>query len=210
MSARKYTQHEQIANALTHLLGVILSVIGIFILIMNSKNVVQASAGVIFGASLILLFMSSVFYHSVTKDETIIFFQKFDHSAIYLLIAGTYTPGLVFTLKFPHDVFWLSAIWILAVVGIIFIWVGQKSKVLRTVLYLLMGWVSLVFIKDIWATNPMTVWLMLAGGVAYSAGCGFYLSKFKFTHSIWHLFVLAGATLHYLAMLDLLKTINQI
>lgn len=206
----KYTPHEQIANALTHFLGVILSVVGIWILVLNSKNAVQAAASVIFGASLILLFLSSVCYHSVTEDKAIKFCQKIDHSAIYILIAGTYTPGLVFALKFPTDVIMLLIIWLLATFGIILTCVGQKSKALRTGLYLLMGWVSLVFFKDLWMANPITVWLFLAGGLSYSLGCVFYLSKFRFTHSIWHLFVLAGATLHYLAILELLMVVNSL
>lgn len=210
MSAKKYTPQEQAANALTHLLGVILSVVGIWILVANSKNAIQSAVSVIFGLSLISMFLASVFYHSTTQDDKIKFFQKLDHSAIYLLIAGTYTPGLVFALKFPMDVIMLSIIWILAVSGIILTFVGQKSKIIRTGLYLLMGWVSVIFFKDLWAANHLTVWLLLAGGLLYSLGCVFYLSKFKFTHSIWHLFVLAGATLHYLAILDLLKVVNHL
>lgn len=210
MSVKKYTPQEQAANALIHFLGVILSLVGIWILVMNSKNAVQATASVIFGLSLILMFLSSVFYHSATEDSKIKFFQKIDHSAIYILIAGTYTPALIFTIKFPMDVIMLSVIWILTVSGIILTFVGQKSKILRTGLYLLMGWFSLIFFKDLWAANPMTVWLMLAGGLLYSLGCVFYLSKFKFTHSIWHLFVLAAATTHYLAILDLLKVVNHL
>lgn len=210
MSAKKYTQQEQIANALTHLLGVILSVVGTIILVINSKSPAQLTAVVIFGVSLCILFLASVCYHSATEDKTISVCQKFDHSAIYLLIAGTYTPGLVLTIKFPTDVIMLFVIWVLALTGIIFTCVGQKSKVIRTGLYLIMGWASLVFLRDIWAVNPMTVWLMLAGGLLYSLGCVFYLSKFKFTHSIWHLFVLAAATTHYLAMLELLKVVNHL
>lgn len=205
----KYTPQEQIANALTHFLGVILSVVGIWVLVANSKNAVQASASVIFGASLILMFTGSVFYHSATEERAIKFCQKIDHSAIYILIAGTYTPGLVFALKFPTDVIMLVIIWLLAALGIISTCVGLKSKALRTGLYLLLSWVSVIFFKDIWVANPLTLWLFLAGGLSYSLGCVFYLSKFRFTHSIWHLFVLVGAMLHYLAILDLLMVVNQ-
>jgi len=208
MGIKKYTPREQFVNSLTHLPGVVLSVVGTFVLVANSKNAVQAIATAIFGVSLFLLFLSSVFYHSATDDDRVKFFQKIDHSAIYILIAGTYTPGLLFTVKFPFDVVMLSMIWILAILGIIFTCVSLKSKILSTGLYLLMGWVSLIFFKDIWATSHLTLWLFLAGGAFYSLGCGFYLSKSRYMHSVWHLFVLAGAATHFFAILELLRVIN--
>lgn len=205
----KYTSGEKFANYFTHLVGVFLSIYGTVILVVNSKNTTQVIATMIYGVALFLLFLSSVFYHTVTNKNAIEFVQKLDHSAIYILIAGTYTPGLLFIIKFPLNFILLGIIWALAIVGIIFTCVTFKSKYLSTGLYLLMGWISLIFFNNAWTTSHLVVWLLLGGGVSYSIGCIFYLKKFLYSHSIWHLFVLAGAMMHYFAILELLKILNQ-
>lgn len=205
-----FTPAEQRANSFSHLFGVFLSLYAIFVLATDSKTVTQIAATTIFGVSLFLMFLASVLYHSVTNINLVKFFQKIDHSAIYILIAGTYTPCLLFTLKFPLNVILLGIIWALAIMGIIFICTSLESKAISTGLYLLMGWISLMLVYNVWVLSPLAVWLLFAGGVFYSIGCIFYLSKFRYTHCIWHLFVLAGAAAHYFAILELLKIINQI
>lgn len=206
----KFTSIEKFANSFTHLLGIFLSVFGIVVLAVNSKSTIQVIAALIFGASLFLMFSASVLYHSVTNINLVKFFQKIDHSAIYVLIAGTYTPCLLFTCKFPLSIILLGVIWALAIMGIVFICTALESKFLSTALYLIMGWISLVLVDKVWAISPLAVWLLLAGGLFYSIGCVFYLGKFRYTHCIWHLFVLAGAAAHYFAILELLNAINQI
>lgn len=206
---KEYTLGEKFANTSTHLLGVFLSIYGIVILAANSKNTIQTAATTIFGVTLFLLFLSSVFYHAATNKKLVEFFEKIDHSAIYILIAGTYTPGLLFTLKFPLSVVLLGIIWVLAILGIMFTCVSLKPKYLSTGLYLLMGWISLIFFNNVWAVSHLVVLLLLGGGVLYSIGSLFYLSKYRYTHFIWHLFVLGGAAMHYFAILELLKAINQ-
>lgn len=206
--SRKYTIGEEVANAFTHFLGALMSIYGIVVLVENSKTTIQAVSTAIFGATLFLLFLSSAFYHGTTKEKAKKVFQKLDHSAIYLLIAGTYTPALLFTLKFPISVVMLAAIWALAITGIVFYCIKPNSKKLSTLLYLLMGWLSVFFVYNVWLTCHITVWLMLAGGIFYSLGCAFYLMKIRYMHSIWHLFVLAGAILHYFAILELLKAVS--
>lgn len=209
INSRKYTRGENLANSLTHLLGVFLSIYGIAVLEANSKTAAQSTATGIFGATLFLMFLSSVIYHSAENEKIMKFFQKIDHSAIYILIAGTYTPGLVFTVKFPLSVIMLCIIWALAIIGILFTCISLKPKHLSTSLYLLMGWISLIFFNNVWTTSHLAIWLLLSGGVFYSIGCVFYLTKFRYTHFIWHLFVIAGATMHYFAILELLKIINK-
>ena len=201
----KYTPKEQIANAFSHLIGVVLSIYGTLVLAANSKTMIQDIGAAVFGISLFFLFLSSVFYHTVREERAVKFFQKIDHSAIYVLIAGTYTPGLLFTIKFPLSVIFLAIIWALAITGILLTCVSIKSKKISTGLYLFLGWISVFFVKHVWAVSHLVVWLLLAGGVIYSIGSVFYMMKFRFTHFIWHLCVLAGASTHYFAILELMK-----
>lgn len=205
---RKYTHEEQIANVVTHLIGALASIYGIVMLAENSKNTGQAISTGIFGVTLFLLFLSSVLYHSVKSEKTIRFFQMVDHSAIYVLIAGTYTPALFLTLQYPFSIILITAIWMLSIVGIVFSCAKVKSKYLSTGLYLLMGWISVFFVFNVWAASHLTVWLLLVGGIFYSVGCVFYLMKTLYSHFVWHLFVMAGAVTHYFAIIELLKAVN--
>lgn len=206
--SRKYSIGEEFANTFTHSLGALLSIFGIVMLVATSKNAVQAVSTGIFGITLFLLFQSSACYHAITDEKVKRVCQKIDHSAIYMLIAGTYTPVLLLTVKFPLDVILLTIIWGLAITGIVFSCIMTKSKRLSTAIYLIMGWISVFFIYNVWITSPLSVWLMLGGGIFYSLGCAFYLMKIRYMHSIWHLFVIGGAVMHYFAILELLKAVN--
>lgn len=204
----KYSAGEEFANTLTHSIGALLSIFGIIVLVENSQSAVQAASTGIFGVSMFLLFLSSAFYHATTNEDAKKIFQKIDHSAIYMLIAGTYTPALLFTVKFPLSIALLVAIWCLAITGIVFTCIQIGSKRMSTAIYLLMGWLSVFFVYNVWVASSLSVWLMLGGGIFYSLGCAFYLMKSRYMHSAWHLFVLAGAAMHYFAIMELLKSIN--
>lgn len=208
MEARKYTTGEEFANTFTHSLGALMSIYGIVMLAVTSKNAAQAASTAIFGASMFLLFQSSACYHAMTNDTAKKVFQKIDHSAIYLLIAGTFTPVLLLTVKFPICIALLAMIWHLAITGIVFSCTTLKSKHLSTGLYLLMGWLSVFLVYNLWVVSHLSLWLFLAGGLFYSLGCVFYLIKSRYMHSIWHLFVIGGATMHYFAIFELLKAVN--
>lgn len=208
MEAKKYTTGEEFANTFTHSLGALMSIYGIVMLAVSSKNAVQATSTAIFGASMFLLFQSSACYHAMTNDTAKKVFQKIDHSAIYLLIAGTFTPVLLLTVKFPLCIALLAMIWYLAITGVVFSCTTLKSKHLSTGLYLLMGWLSVFLVYNLWTASHMALWLFLAGGLFYSLGCVFYLLKIRYMHSIWHLFVIGGATMHYFAIFELLKAVN--
>lgn len=208
--SRRYTTGEKFANVFTHLLAAMVTLYGTVLLAENSINTVQAISTAIFGVTLFFMFLSSVFYHAVSSEEAIRFFQKIDHSAIYMLIAGTYTPVFILTIRFPLDIVLIAVIWGLAIAGIIFYCTTLKSKKLSTGLYLLMGWISIFFVYVVWLASPLTVWLFLIGGVFYSIGCVFYLMKVRYSHFIWHLFVIAGAATHYFAILELLKAVNKV
>lgn len=208
MTSKQYTIGEEIANVLTHFVAALISIYGIIILVTNSKNILQVVSTAIFGITLFLLFQSSVFYHAITNETTKKIFQKIDHSAIYMLIAGTYTPALLLTVKTPLNFILVAIVWVLALVGIIFSCINIESKRMSAIIYLIMGWLSVFFVYNVWITSHLSVWLMLGGGLFYSLGCIFYLTKSRYMHSIWHLFVIGGAVMHFFAIMELLKAIN--
>lgn len=205
---RKYSTGEEFANSLTHSLGALFAIYATVKMEASSQNLVQSVSVMIFGVTLFLLFLSSFFYHATRNEAAKKIFQKIDHAAIYLLISGTYTPALLLTVKAPLSVILLAIIWSLSIVGIVFDCTKFKSKALSTGLYLLMGWLAIFFVYNVWMASHLAVWLMLGGGLFYSLGCIFYLMKIRYMHSIWHLFVLAGAGVHYLAIVELLKAAN--
>jgi len=112
------------------------------------------------------------------------------------------------TVKLPLSIVLVAIIWCFAIMGIAFSCIKIKSKALSTGLYLFMGWLSVLFIYNVWITSHLSLWLMLGGGLFYSLGCAFYLMKTRYMHSIWHLFVIAGAVIHYFAIMELLKAVN--
>lgn len=206
MEEIKYSPLEEFANAFSHAIGTLLSIYGLVILVVTSNTPTETASTAIYGATMFLLFQSSTCYHAMVNETAKKVFRKIDHSAIFLLIAGTYTPILLLVVPFPHSVALLAMTWYLAIMGIVFSCITLKFKYLNTALYLVMGWLSLFLMFRMWAYNPVSVYYLLAGGVAFSFGCIFYLlKKIPFMHSIWHLFVLVGAILHYFAVLALLK-----
>lgn len=201
----KYTPQEEFANALTHAIGALLSIYGIVMLTVYSKTPVETASTAIYGAMMFILFQASTCYHSMTNETAKKVFRKIDHSAIYLLIAGTYTPMLLLTVDFPHSVALLAMIWYLAFTGIVFSCMTLKYKSLSTGLYALMGWLSVFLVWNIWKAGGIeAIWYLIGGGLFYTVGCIFYMKKKPFMHSIWHLFVLGGAIMHYFAILSLL------
>ena len=206
MEEIKYSPLEEFSNAFSHAIGTLLSIYGLVLLIVSSKTPTQTASTAIYGATMFLLFQSSTCYHAMVNETAKKVFRKIDHSAIFLLIAGTYTPILLLVVPFPHSVALLAMTWYLSIMGIVFSCITLKFKYLNTGLYLVMGWLSLFLMFKMWAYNPISVYYLLAGGVVYSLGCIFYLlKKVPFMHSIWHLFVLGGAICHYFAVMALLK-----
>jgi hemolysin III len=194
-------------NSITHLVGTVLSLVGAVVLIVlagqqgDPWKIVSFS---IYGATLVLLYFFSTLYHSVRGAAKQVF-QKIDHSAIYLLIAGTYTPFTLVTLRGPWGWSLFSIVWALAVIGIIQDLLhtnGRRS--LSVVIYLLMGWLALVAIRPLMDALPEAgiAWLV-AGGVSYTVGVLFFAlhERIPYGHEIFHLFVLAGSACHYLMIL---------
>ena len=206
---RKYTPKEEFLNAFTHSIGALFSIYAIVMLAVSSHNPMEASSTAIFGATLFILFQSSALYHAMVNETAKKVFRKIDHSAIFTLIAGTYTPILLLVVKFPLSVALLAMTWYIAITGIIYSCLTLKFKYLSTGLYLVMGWLSVFLAYIIWTNaSHLSLWYLLIGGAFYSFGCIFYLSKRKYMHCIWHIFVILGAVAHYLSIMELLKTLK--
>ena len=197
---------EEWANSVTHGLGLLFSFIGFWFLIWKSylsQDLWQLFSAFVFGFTLLFLYSASTTYHIVRKGKWKRWLQIMDHIGIFLLIAGTYTP---FTLLLFNDfggwtMFWF--IWSVAIIGIFYkIFLINKYPRFSTFLYLLMGWTIMVKIDIIlWSMPSGATILLLTGGFFYTAGVVFYIwEKLKFSHAIWHLFVLAGSLCHYFAV----------
>ena len=199
--------HGERFNAYTHLAGALLALAGAVVLIVlgaMKQDVWKIVSFAIYGASLVMLYSASTLYHS-TRGRLKAFFRKLDHTAIYLLIAGSYTPFTLVTLRGPWGWWLFGVIWALALLGILQeFWLGKRTRVLSLIIYVLMGWIALVAVMPLVDTLSLAgfAWLA-AGGLAYTAGIVFYVfdEKYAHWHGIWHLFVVAGSALHYIAIL---------
>lgn len=202
-----YSLGEEIAHASTHGLGVVLSIVGLTVLVARASlygNAWHITAVSIFGATLVLMYTASTLYHSIPLPRTKRVLRVIDHSLIYFLIAGTYTPFTLVTLHGPWGWSLFGVTWGLAVAGVAFkIFATGKFEKLSLAIYLCMGWCAVAAVKPL-LQNLETggLILMLAGGLTYSGGVAFYVwEKLRYHHAIWHLFVLAGSVLHFFAVL---------
>lgn len=205
--SEKYNLKEEIASSITHGIGVALAVAALVILVMlasiqgNPWKIVSFS---IYGASMIILYIASTFYHAFQKPKVKNVFKIFDHASIYILIAGTYTPFTLVTIRGGWGWSIFGIIWGLAITGIVFkSFFIQRLKLISTLLYVLMGWFIVIAMKEVIANLDTMglIWLII-GGVSYTGGVFFYLNdKIKFNHAIWHLFVLGGSICHFFAIL---------
>jgi hemolysin III len=193
-------------NGVSHLVGAVLSVVGLVALVWSASlqgdpwKIVSFS---LYGATLVSLYLISTLYHSV-KGRAKAVLQKFDHSAIYLLIAGSYTPYCLVTLRGPWGWTLFGISWGLAVFGIVQeVTLGRRTRVLSMILYVMMGWLVLVAIKPLVAalSTPGLMWLA-AGGIIYSIGIYWFLNdeKIRHGHGIWHLFVLGGSLCQFVSV----------
>jgi len=203
----KQTIGEEIANSVTHGVGALLSIAGTVILIVRAARfgaALHVASFAIYGLSLILLHASSSIYHALTAPRAKRVFWVFDHAAIYLLIAGTYTPFLLISLWGAWGLTLMIAIWSLAILGILLasLFVGRYRKV-ALVLYIIMGWLIVIAGRQLWLNVPHeALVLVFAGGISYTVGVSFYVWKrMPYSHMIWHLFVLGGSICHYFAIL---------
>lgn len=203
-----YSFAEEVANAVTHGIAALLSIAALVVMLWytvtrsgDTNAIVSAS---IFGSAMIILYTASTLYHAVPVGRLKQILQVFDHGAIYLMIAGSYTPFCLVSLKGPVGWTLCAVVWSIALFGMIFQpLLMKRADWLNCILYLLLGWCVVLVIKPLIATLATTgLWLLVAGGIVYSVGVVFYLcEKIPFNHAIWHLFVLAGTTLQFFSVL---------
>ncbi|BDR80164.1 hemolysin D [Clostridium tetani] len=202
-----YTKKEEIANAITHGIGVVFSIVALVLLVVFATKYKDAWYTVsysIYGSTLIILYMCSTLYHSFTNEKVKKIFRKFDHSSIFLLIAGTYTPFTLTILRGKLGWSILGIIWTITIVGIVLkIVCFEKMEKVSTFLYIAMGWVIVVALKSIISSLPVKgIVLLIAGGLIYTVGCIFYAKdKIPYNHAIWHVFVLGGSVCHFFSIL---------
>lgn len=207
MSSAKYSLGEEIAHSVSHGIGVILSGVGLGFLVWLSLqygDTWYVASSIMYGFSLILLYSASTLYHAITNEKAKRFFQLMDHSAIFVLIAGTYTPFALVSLRGPWGWSLFAVVWTIALAGILLETLKkERIKWLSLTLYLGLGWMALIVIKPMLEMVPaIGLWLLLAGGLSYSLGVIFYVRKqMLYHHAIWHLFVLAGSVLHFFAII---------
>lgn len=202
----KYDPVEERINVLTHGFGFLLSIVGLVLLVLKSAQLGTARHIVsfsIFGATLILLYAASTLYHNAKNTRLRHYLNIFDHAAIYILIAGTYTPFALVTLNQANGLLILIIIWTIALVGVILkIFFIGKFNTLSTIMYVAMGWLVVFDIKPLVANLPTwgLIWLF-AGGVSYTIGAViFSIHKIKYNHAIFHVFVLGGSFCHFIAI----------
>ena len=197
----QYTQAEDICNCVTHVIGAILTIYGTYCLVDYSIMPSFVVCALIYGVSVFTMFLVSSVYHAIRDQDVKGFVRKADHAVIYFTIAGTYVPILNAIASPRAGLVWYCVLGACAVLGAVFSFITLKHKYVTTVIYLVMGWASLLLLKKLWGSgDPMIAWLLIGGGVAYSVGAGLYLIKKPFVHTVFHLFVLAGVILQYLSI----------
>lgn len=209
-----YSKGEEIANAVTHGIGTLLAIAALVLLVVfaaikgTAWHVVGFS---IFGATLVILYLESTLYHSLTGKKVKRLFRKFDHMSIYLLIAGTYTPFCLTILRGTLGWTIFGIIWGSAITGIVLkAFFTGKRDVLSTVLYIVMGWMIIIAIRTMYLRMTLSGFVFLVtGGILYTVGALFYSKdKIVFNHGIWHLFVIAGSVCHFFSVMSLLDVVK--
>jgi hemolysin III len=203
----QYSFIEEVFNSITHGVGIIISIAALVIMVVFSSlygNTIHIVSSIIFGVALILLYTASTMYHSFQKPKIKHTLKIIDHSCIYILIAGTYTPFMLVTLNGTLGWIIFSVVWSLTILGILFkVFFVNRFKIISTIAYILMGWLIIFAIKPPFHALPgSAIVLIVSGGLIYTLGTIFYAwEKLPFNHTIWHSFVLAGSICHFFAIM---------
>ena len=207
--SREYSVGEEIANSITHGVGVVFSIVALVLLIVTAVlrgDGWALGSGIVFGLALILLYTGSTLYHAIPFPKARHVFKILDHSMIYVLIAGSYTPFCLVTLREQGGWWMFAIVWVLAAAGISMeaFW-AYRPRWLSVLVYLGMGWLVMFMIgpmlKAFVGPSQAGLWLLVAGGLCYTAGTAFYVFKrVPYLHMVWHLFVLAASVCHFLAV----------
>ncbi len=206
-SGHRYSVGEEIANSATHGIGAALALAGLVVLVVlaarhgTARHIVSCS---VFGGTLLAMYLASTLYHAIPHARAKGVLQLLDHSAIYLVIAGTYTPFMLVNVRGVSGLSLLALVWTAALGGIVLrAALGRRAHLVRVVLYILMGWVGVVAFGPLLASVGVNGLALIAGGgIVYTLGVGFYSWRgLPYHHAIWHLFVMAASVLHFLAVL---------
>lgn len=215
-SERLFSLVEEIIHSVTHGIGTGLALVGLAVLVVlavMNNNIYQIVSFSIFGSTLVLLYLASTLYHGFQNPRLKRIFKSFDHASIYLLIAGTYTPFLLISLRGTSGWTLLVVVWVIALAGVVYkIFFINKFHILSVISYVLLGWLCVFVFKEMLASIPIggIIWLAL-GGLFYMVGIIFYaLQKIPYMHVVWHFFVLAGSICHYFAVLLYLAPTSSI
>jgi hemolysin III len=204
---RTQSRGEEIANSVSHGVGAVAATVGaVFMMVVTVRrgDVAQIVGAGVFSATMLLVYLTSTLYHAITREKPKRVFRVLDHGAIFLLIAGTYTPFTLGVLRGPWGWTLLSVVWCLAIAGIVLTAVSRlRYPTLSTVIYVAMGWLFVVGVKPLWTNmQPWGLVWLLAGGVAYTGGVAFFAAdRIRYGHLVWHIFVIAGTACHYIAVL---------
>lgn len=209
LTSFQYSLKEELANAITHGIAIVLSIAGLVVLValaafnhLGAKTIVAIS---IYGASMFFLYTASTLYHAVYGLQVKRIFQHIDRSMIYVLIAGTYTPFCLIPLYEDGGLWILVAEWILCAFGLVFqSFLIKKSDWINCLIYLIMGWLIVLDIGPIvHNSTTLGLWFLVSGGIVYSLGIIFFICRrIPYNHAIWHLFVITGTTLQYFSILQ--------
>lgn len=200
---RAYSVAEEWLNSISHGLACVAAIVGLVFMLLRAETSVSVTASAVYGGTLIFMFLSSTIYHAVTHQKAKGLLKLFDHSAIYLLIAGTYTPLTLVAIGGQLGLIATAFIWILAIAGVAFKMIAKhRFPKVSVVTYLIMGWIVVGLIYPLYQAMPGSgLWLIVAGGLCFSIGVLFYVAKSKkYTHAIWHLFVIGGCGCHYFSI----------
>ena len=203
---RRYSVAEELANSLTHALGLVLAIAGLAVLLAETRNsdAREIVSCALYGSTLVLVYTTSMLYHGVTHEASKRWLRTLDHVAIFLLIAGTYTPFVLIALRGAWGWSLFGIVWTLAAIGTVFELTGlRRLRGAMIALYIGMGWVGIIAIRPLMTALPAAgLALVLGGGVSYTLGVIFYVWRgLRFHHAVWHVFVLGGSVLQFLAVL---------
>jgi hemolysin III len=195
---------ELIANAVSHGIGALCAISALIVMLIRADTLIETIAGAVFGIGLVFLYASSTMYHAFPSwmKRTRRVFRSLDHSAIFVLIVSTYTALVLLTTSTFKAYLLLGILWVLAITGIVMkaIWI-KKFAVIHTIIYVVMGWSVIFIFGDVIDGLGQAFSYVLAGGIAYTLGVGFYAASFPYSHFVWHLFVMSGSLFHVISVI---------
>lgn len=200
--SRTQSLGEEIGNAITHGVGGLFGIAATVMMLLKSDTTIEYVASSIFGVCMIILYTMSCLYHAFKHDTKVKqLFRIFDHLSIFLLIGGTYAPVLLIGFLDPIGISIFAFQWIMIAIGVcVKLFIKPKRAILHTIICVLIGWSGLVITPQIYQMSVPLFWFILAGGLAYTIGIAFFASRFKYSHFVWHFFVLFGTILHFVGI----------